>query len=132
MKRLPPLLLASGLILWPATAQSSPLVLKCKLTDSSTKTGTYRDVDQVIVDVNVPSVELRAAQTRASGDQYSWVFSNSGRDTLSAYSIGGNVILAGLRDVSANAFSLDTRGNFVFTYTIPGVGVESFEWSCEK
>ena len=54
-------------------------------------------------------------------------------DTISLLPVHNNeLLIVAIRLGTANAFSLDSKGILVMTYTSPGGAAESFRWKCER
>ena len=138
------LLLAATLLVltaWTsASVSAAPLVMSCELLEATSKTDEAM-VDQIVIDTSQRSIDLRVAKTMGTSIPVNWTyrdgavnpFSLKPTDTISFLTVNNNeLLIVAIRANSANAFSLNSKGIFMMTYTIPGLPVESFRWKCER
>ena len=139
------LLLAATLLLltaWTsAPVSAAPIVMSCKLLEATTSNTDEAMVDQIVIDTSQRSIDLRVAKTMGTSIPVNWIYRDGAvnplslkpTDTMSFLQVKDNeLLIVAIRANSANAFSLDSKGIFVMTYTIPGLPVESFRWKCER
>ena len=138
------LLLAATLLVltvWTsASVSAAPIVMICELLEATSKTDEAR-VDQIVIDAAQRSLDLRVAKTMGTSIPVNWIYrdgavnplSQKPTDTMSFLTMENNdLLIVAIRGNSANAFSLDSEGIFVMTYTIPGLSVETFRWKCHR
>jgi hypothetical protein len=101
--------------------EARPVTFQCKLIKSTSDWDRFRLVDQVVLDPEAPLIDLRIASTMGTEFPENWTYSNADGDTIQAHTDSiGNHLFAGIRAGTATAFSFDTKGNFVATYTSSG------------
>ena len=114
--------------------------MSCELLEATSKTDEAM-VDQIVIDTSQRPIDLRVAKTIGTSLPVDWTYRDGAvdpsslgpTDTISFLTVNNNeLLIVAIRANSANAFSLDNKGIFMLTYTIPGLPVESFRWKCER
>lgn len=126
---------SAALFILAAPAQAAPVAYACDFIDSSGQFHLFRDVDQLLIDLEAQSVELRVAKTMETSEPIHWVFktrsSTLGDDTF-AVKDGGNLMTgAGIYGNAAHSFFLSADGKLTWLFLADSEPTW-FRWNCRN
>lgn len=119
-----------------STASAAPVTYGCEPGSFGGMQTYVFESDQLIVDVEGNSVELRIARTVGTSDLANWLFTNRSGindqpDVFTVQSSGGTIVGSGLYSGYPHSFMLTPDGVLTWTF-LSDAGPSWKRWKCRR
>ena len=127
---------AAAMLAGTLSCQAAPVTYACRLVDGQAQPGMYGDVDQVIIDTEAKSIELRVARTMGTVVEVNWIFTNrvgydGNKEEISMRTAADGALIASGSDGGGSFSFKFEKGYLMFgaTYLVPAL---AFTWQCQE
>ena len=118
-------------------SRAEPVTYACKIASSNTEGSRFTDADQLVIDVQDQSADLRVAKTMNTSEPVNWLFKTRSldvdADAFHIATVAGDIVGSGFYGYTPHSFILRRNGTLDWTflsgsYNRPVI----MQWNCRR